>query len=309
VRADSYIYLAGHRGLLGSATLSALHHSGFLNVITRDKKDLDLRDSRAVSKFFDSERPEYVFMMAGRVGGIAANNDYPVEFFSDNIQMAVNVINAAATYGVTKLLYTSSSCAYPKYAGEVPIQECQLLTGEMEPTNKPYALAKIGGMALCEAYRRQHGCQFFSTMPTNLYGIGDHYHPTESHVLPGIIQKIHQAFANGEPSVQLWGSGRPIREFLYSADCARAHIILMNEETNFDVTNIGGEPIMLIDLAHRIADVIGYRGTILWNTNHPDGTPERRLESSRILSTGWAPALLLDEALPIVYQDFLSRHQ
>lgn len=285
--------------------VALLKEHGYKNIITRTRRELNLRDRGQVRMFFTAVQPEYVFLMAGHVGGIVANAGLPVDFLEQNAQMALNVIEASADWSVKKLVYTSSACAYPKRA-ENPIKEDSLLTGPMEPTNRPYALAKILGMELCKAYRQQYAKNFVVAMPTNLYGPGDHYDPITSHVLPGMVAKIHQAKLENAPSIALWGTGQPIREFLHSHDCARAHLYIMLKSEH-DVTNIGGEKIRLVELADKIRRVVGYEGVLIWDSTKPDGTPDRQLDNSRMSRIGFSTMHTLDEALPSIYSDFLTQ--
>lgn len=306
----SRIAVFGANGMLGRAMVDLLYAQAFFKTRYPSRQVVDLTKWDEVKRWFDFFGPEYVFMMAGKVGGIIANQNEPVEFLEQNAQMAVNVIRASAMTGVQKLVYTSSSCAYPKHAGN-PISEESLLCGPMEPTNRPYALAKILGMELCASYCREYGKNFVCTMPTNLYGPGDHYSVENSHVLPGMMTKIHAAKLDSAAEVVLWGTGTPIREFLHSVDCARAHLSVMEDSASAGVTNLGGEKICLRDLAAKIAKVVGYTGTIVWDTTKPDGTPDRQLDNNRALRAGFTPLLTLTDTLPGIYSDFLNqlKHQ
>jgi GDP-L-fucose synthase len=299
---ESRIFVAGHHGLVGSAICRALHQAGFTNLVKRTRAELDLCDQAAVERFFVNERPEYVFLAAARVGGIKANSSYPVDFIRDNLQIQTNVIDSAWHHGVRKLLFLGSSCIYPKHA-EQPISEDALLTGPLEPSNEWYAIAKIAGLKMCQAYRRQYGFDAISVMPTNLYGPGDNFHPENSHVLPALIRRIHHAKANGLSSVTIWGSGTPRREFLHVDDLARACLMLMEHYSGESPVNVGtGEDLPIIELASLIADVIGYRGQILTDTTRPDGTPRKLLDVSRLKAMGWQAAISLKEGIRDTYE-------
>jgi GDP-L-fucose synthase len=301
---DSRIYVAGHRGLVGSAICRALQQAGYKNVITRSSSELDLTDQNASSAFFTEVRPEYVFLAAAKVGGIHANNVYRAEFLYQNLMIEANVIHAAWQTGVTKLLFLGSSCIYPKFAPQ-PLREESLLTGELEPTNEPYAIAKIAGIKLCEAYRDQYGCNFISAMPTNLYGPNDNYDPENSHVLPALIRKFHEAREAAAPHVVLWGSGTPRREFLHVDDLAEAclHLMLHYNEKSF--VNVGtGEDLPIIELAELIRDVVGYKGEIILDSSKPDGTPRKLMDVSRINAMGWKHRINLREGISAVYHEY-----
>ena len=303
---DSRIFVAGHRGLVGSALCRVLRSHGFENLVTASHKEVDLTDPVATKWFFSSYRPEYVILSAAKVGGIVGNLTYPVEFMTQNLRIEMNVLENAKEYGVKKLLFLGSACAYPKYA-ENPIRESSLLTGVLEHSNECYALAKISGIKLCEAYRSEYGCDFISAMPTNLYGIGDNYDPDNSHVIPGMIHRIHEAKTERE-TAELWGTGNPCREFLFADDLAEACLALMHTTTNLGLVNIGyGSSIGLRLLASLVAKAVEYCGDIRWDTSKPDGTPERRMDSTKISSTGWKPKISLEEGLAIAYKDFLCR--
>jgi GDP-L-fucose synthase len=304
---DSRIYVAGHNGMVGGAICRALKAQGYERVITADRSQVDLCNPMMVEWFFSSYIPEYVFLSAARVGGIMANSTYPVEFMLDNMRIEMNVIENAKKYGVKKLLFLGSACAYPKLAAN-PILEEYLLTGALEPSNECYALAKIAGIKLCEAYRKEYGCDFISAMPTNLYGIGDHYGLRDSHVIPGMIRKIHDAKEAGHDDVVLWGSGKPSREFLFSEDLAEACIMLMNHPEYRGLVNIGyGSAIHLNQLACYVASVVGFPGEIIWDLSKPDGTPARQMDNSKMDSIGFYPRTPLPTGLKLAYQDFLCR--
>lgn len=303
------IYVAGHRGLVGSAITKALKEKGFQNIITRPSAELDLRNQAAVNLFFKQEQPDYVFLSAGKVGGIMANNTFRADFLYDNLIMAANIMHAAHTYKVKKLLYMGSSCIYPKHAQQ-PIKENSLLTGSLEYTNEPYAIAKIAGMKLAEAYTDQYDDNFISVMPTNLYGLNDNYHPTNSHVLPALIRRFHEAKTAGLPEVSIWGTGTPRREFLFAGDLAEACLFLMENYTGKEFLNIGcGEDISIRELAFLIKETTGYTGRLVFDTSKPDGTPRKLLDVSKIHSLGWKHRVSLKEGLSIAYKDFLTTRQ
>jgi GDP-L-fucose synthase len=298
---ESRIFVAGHNGLVGSAICRALSQAGFVNLITRTHAELDLRDQAAVERFFAAERPEYVFLAAARVGGIKANSSYPVDFIRDNLQIQTNVIDSAWHYGTRKLLFLGSSCIYPKHA-EQPMREDALLTGALEPTNEWYAIAKIAGLKMCQAYRRQYGFDAISAMPTNLYGPGDNFHPENSHVLPALIRRIHYAKINNSQSVTIWGTGTPRREFLHVDDLARACMMLMEHYSGDSPVNVGmGEDLPIIELAQLIANAAEYRGQILTDPTRPDGTPKKLLDSTRIHALGWSPSISLRDGIQSTY--------
>ncbi len=304
---DSKIYVAGHNGLAGSAIWRELLRLGHSNLIGRRSAELDLADAAAVDRFFDSERPEYVFLAAAKVGGIKANNDYPGDFLFRNLAIQNNVIDASRRFGVRKLLFLGSSCIYPKLAPQ-PLKEEYLLTGPLEPTNEWYAVAKIAGIKLCQAYRRQHGCDFISVMPTNLFGPGDNYDPLASHVVPGLIRRFHEARISQAPSVTCWGTGRPLRELMHSDDLGRASVFLMSNYSGEEIINAGsGQEFPIRELAETVSRVIGYRGEILWDPTKPDGTPRKRMDSSRLRALGWAPQVPFEEGIAGAYLDFLAR--
>lgn len=309
LKQDSKIYIAGHRGMVGSAILRALQHQNFSNLIYRTSSVLDLRDFNAVRYFFESEKPEYVFLAAAKVGGIVANNTYRAEFIYDNIQIQNNVIHNSYKQGVKKLMFFGSSCIYPKYAPQ-PIKEEYLLTGMLEPTNEPYAIAKITGIKMCEAYRSQYGCNFISVMPTNLYGLNDNYDLQNSHVLPALIRKFHEAKVNSKPEVEIWGTGSPMREFLFADDLADAALMLMKDYDGEQFVNIGtGKDISIRDLAFLVKKITGYNGDLRFDTSKPDGTPRKLLDVSFLRSLGWSYKTELEEGIRIAYSDFLRRNK
>jgi GDP-L-fucose synthase len=306
---ESKIYVAGHNGMVGSAICRKLEEASFKNIITRTSSDLDLRNQAAVNAFFEAEKPDYVFLAAAKVGGILANDTYRAEFLYDNLMIEANVIHAAYKSKVEKLLFLGSSCIYPKLA-EQPIKEEYLFTGVLEPTNEPYAIAKIAGLKMCENYRSQYGCNFISAMPTNLYGVGDNYHPDNSHVLPALIRKFQLAKENENADVNLWGSGTPRREFLYVEDLADACLFLMNNYDEPDPVNIGsGSDLSIFDLAQLVKDVVGFEGQITWNTDMPDGTPRKLLDVSRLSKMGWNSSTQLREGIEMAHADFLNRQE
>ena len=306
---ESKIYVAGHRGLVGSALVKKLQEQGYTNLVVRISKDLDLRRQADVETFFEQEKPEYVFLAAAKVGGILANDTYKAEFIYDNIMIAANVINAAYRFGVRKLLNLGSSCIYPKFATQ-PMKEEHLLTGQLEPTNEPYAIAKIAAIKLCRYYNEQYGTNFISVMPTNLYGPNDNFDLNNSHVLPALIRKFHEAKKSGQKSVILWGSGEPYREFLYVDDLADACVFLMEQYDARDIgefINIGtGEDIRIKDLALLIKGIVGFQGEIQHDHGKPDGTLRKLLDISRIRSLGWRPAVTLKEGVRLTYQSYLK---
>jgi len=304
---DSKIYVAGHNGLAGSAIWRELVRLGHHNLVGRRQSELDLADAPAVDRFFAAECPEFVFLAAAKVGGIKANSDQPGDFLYRNLVIQNNVIDAARRHGTRKLLFLGSSCIYPKLALQ-PLKEEYLLTGPLEPTNEWYAVAKIAGIKLCQAYRRQHGCDFISAMPTNLYGPGDNYDPQASHVLPALIRRFHEAKTLETPVVTCWGTGSPLREFLHSDDLGRALVYLMQHYSEEQFINVGSETELTIrELAEMVARVIGYRGEIRWDSTKPDGTPRKIMDSSRLRALGWAPCIALEEGITAVYADFLRR--
>lgn len=304
MKAQSRIYVAGHRGLVGSAIVRRLEADGHENILTRARAEVDLTDARQVEAFFEGERPEYVFLAAARVGGILANKTYPVEFLRDNLRIEMNVIEAAYRYGTKKLMFLGSSCIYPKYAPQ-PMKEEHLLSGELEPTNEPYAIAKIAGIKLCQAYNRQYGTDFVSLMPTNLFGPGDNFNPETSHVLPALIRKFHEAKEHEEPTVTVWGTGEPRREFLHVDDLAEACSYLMNSPSTDDIVNVGvGKDISIGELADLVKDVVGYEGRIVYDRSMPDGTPRKLLDVSRLRRLGWRAKISLREGIEQTYAWF-----
>lgn len=303
------IYVAGHRGLVGSAIVRLLKQQGFTNIICKTSKELDLRNQNAVNSFFETEKPQYVFLVAGKVGGIVANNTYRAEFLYDNLMIVSNTVEAAYRNNVTKLLFTGSSCIYPKLAPQ-PIKEEYLLTGALEQTNEPYAIAKIAGIKLCESYRDQYGADFISAMPTNMYGLNDNYHPENSHVLPALIRRFHEAKEAGLPSVAIWGSGKPKREFLNSDDLADACIFLMNNYSGKEIVNVGcGEDVSIKELAELVKEVTGFTGELVFDTSRPDGTPRKLLDVSKLHGLGWKHKITLKDGIQTAYQDFLTKQQ
>jgi GDP-L-fucose synthase len=304
---DAPTFVAGHRGLVGSAVLRHLEQSGFSRLVTRSSSELDLRATDAVEDFFAAERPATVVMAAAKVGGILANSTYPADFLSDNLRMQVNVLDAAARHGATKLLFLGSSCIYPKLAPQ-PIREDSLLTGPLEETNDAYAIAKISGVLQVQALRRQHGVHYISAMPTNLYGPGDNFHPQNSHVLPGLIRRFHQAKLEGAPSVVVWGTGTPLREFLHVDDLARACLFLLENYDAPEPINVGvGQDVSIAELARMVADIVGYQGTLEFDTSKPDGTPRKLLDVSRLNSLGWHARIGLRQGLDQTYR-WYQRH-
>jgi GDP-L-fucose synthase len=304
---DSKVYVAGHRGLVGSAIVRCLQAEGYSNLLVRTREELDLRDAAAVGAFFQTERPEYVFLAAAKVGGILANATYPADFLRDNLAVELAVIDAAYRNGAKKLLFLGSSCIYPKFAPQ-PLREEYLLTGELEPTNEPYAVAKIAGVKLCEAYRKQYGADFISAMPTNLYGPGDNFDPKGSHVLPALIRKFHEAKERDEPYVTVWGTGRPRREFLHVDDLADACLYLMRSYSGTETVNVGtGEDVSIAELAELVRDVVGCDAEISYDTSKPDGTPRKLLDVQRLRSLGWQASVPLKEGIERTYAWFLEK--
>lgn len=303
------IYVAGHRGMAGSAIVRKLKADGFENILTRKSAELDLRNQQAVADFFAAEKPDYVFLAAAKVGGIVANNTYRADFLYENLMIEANVIHEAYRNGVKKLLFLGSSCIYPKMAPQ-PIKEEHLLTGLLEQTNEPYAIAKIAGIKLCETYWDQYGCKFISAMPTNLYGQGDNYHLQNSHVLPALIRKFDTAVNDNLPEVEIWGTGKPLREFMYVDDLADACVFLMNEYEEKGFVNVGtGEEVTIRELAETVAAVTGFKGDIVFNTEKPDGTPRKLMDSSKIHSLGWKHRYSLQEGLKKAYNHYLNEKQ
>jgi len=300
------IYIAGHRGMVGSAMHRKLIKEGFTNLVLRSSSDLDLRNQAAVAHFFETEKPDYVFLAAAKVGGIHANNTYRAQFLYENLMIQNNVIHQSYLQGVKKLLFFGSSCIYPKFAPQ-PLKEESLLTGLLEETNEPYAIAKISGIKMCEAYRDQYNCNYVSVMPTNLYGYADNYHPEHSHVLPALIRKFHEAKINGAKQVEIWGSGMPLREFLFVDDLAEAAFLVMQNYQEKQFLNIGtGEDLTIKDLAKTIQKIIDFKGDLIFNTEKPDGTPRKLMDVSKIKSLGWVPKIGLEEGIKLAYTDFLK---
>jgi GDP-L-fucose synthase len=312
------IYVAGHRGMVGSAIIRELENQGQTNVVVRSHAELDLTDQQAVRNFFDVEKPDQVYLAAAKVGGIHANNTYPAEFIYQNLMMEANIIHEAFKHGVEKLLFLGSSCIYPKLV-EQPMKEDALLTGVLEATNEPYAIAKIAGIKLCESYNRQYGVDYRSVMPTNLYGVGDNYHPENSHVIPALIRRFHEAKMNNAPEVVIWGSGSPMREFLYVDDMAAASVYVMNldkylydqhTEPMLSHINVGyGSDVTIKSLAQTISEVVGYQGSIGFDITKPDGTARKLMDSSRLNSLGWQAQVNLKDGLTKAYQDYLANSE
>lgn len=302
------IYVAGHRGMVGSAITRKLQKQGFTHLIQRTSSELDLRNQAAVQAFFEKERPDYVFLAAAKVGGIMANNIYRGEFLYENLMIQNNTIDAAYRNGVKKLMFLGSSCIYPKLAPQ-PLKEDYLLTGLLEETNEPYAIAKIAGIKLCDAYRSQYGCNFISVMPTNLYGPNDNYDLNNSHVLPALIRKFHEARMNNAPTVMLWGSGKPRREFLHADDLADACFYLMQHYNEPGLVNIGtGEDLEIGELALLIQRIVGYTGRIVHDTSKPDGTPRKLMDVSKLHGFGWKASIGLEDGIRRVYEEYKKQH-
>ncbi len=306
---SSKIFVAGHRGMVGSAIVRKLEQEGFTNIVTRTSTELDLRNQEAVNVFFEREEPEYIFLAAAKVGGILANNTYRAEFLYDNLLMESNIIHAAYKNDVKKLLFLGSSCIYPKLAPQ-PLKEEHLLTGLLEPTNEPYAIAKIAGIKLCEAYRDQYGCNFIAAMPTNLYGPGDNYHLQNSHVIPALIRKFHEAKVKDAAMVEIWGTGAPLREFMYADDMAAACFFLMQEYNEKLFVNVGtGEEVTIKDLALLIKEVTGFAGDIHFDSSKPDGTPRKLMDSSKLHTLGWKHTTSLRDGLAKAYRFFQQENK
>jgi GDP-L-fucose synthase len=304
---ESRVFVAGHGGLVGSAIRRRLEQAGHGRLLMRTSRELDLRDAAAVDRFFAAERPEYVFLAAAKVGGIHANDSRPAEFIRDNLQIQTNVIDSAWRHGARKLLFLGSSCIYPKLAPQ-PLREEYLLSGPLEPTNEWYAIAKIAGLKMCQAYRRQYGFDAISAMPTNLYGPGDNFDLQNSHVLPALMRKIHEAKLAGSGEVTVWGTGKPRREFLHVDDLADACVFLMQRYSEESTINVGwGEDVSIAELASAIADVVGYRGGFVYDTGKPDGTPRKLLDTSRLSALGWKPSIRLQDGLRSTYRWFIDQ--
>ncbi len=302
----SKIYVAGHCGMVGSAVVRALQAAGYNNIVTRTRTELDLTDQAAVRRFYAAEQPDVAVIAAARVGGIHANNTYPAEFMYENLAIAQNTIHEAYGAGVTRLLFLGSTCIYPKFA-EQPIREDSLLTGSLEPTNEAYAIAKIAGLKMCEFYRRQYGVCYHSAMPTNLYGPGDNYHPQNSHVLPALIRRFHEAKDQQLPEVAIWGTGKPLREFLHADDAAAGILHLLQLENPPEWVNLGcGTEISIGDLARLVSDAVGYAGELTFDVSKPDGTPRKLTDISRIKETGWVPKIPIEQGVPMAYRSFLE---
>jgi len=303
---DSKIYVAGHRGLVGSAIVRRLHKSGYKNILTRTREELDLTDMKAVASFFERERPEYVFLAAAKVGGIMANSTYPAEFIRDNLLIELSIIDAAYRSGVKRLLFLGSSCIYPKRCPQ-PMKEEYLMTGPLEPTNSPYAVAKIAGIEMCRAYNRQYGTSFLPVMPTNLYGSGDNFDLETSHVLPALIRKFHEAKVKGEKTVIIWGTGTPRREFLHVDDLADACLFLMEHHEGTELINIGtGKDITIRELAVLMGKVVGFHGDLVFDTSKPDGTPRKLLDVSKLEKIGWKAKVGLEKGIAETYKWYLA---
>ncbi|NGM65908.1 GDP-L-fucose synthase family protein [Sphingobacterium sp. SGR-19] len=304
---EAKIFVAGHRGMVGSAIVRALEKEGYHRLVKRTSKELDLRNQSEVADFFAEEQPEYVFLAAAKVGGIIANNTYRADFLYENLMIQTNVIHQAYVQKVKKLLFLGSSCIYPKLAPQ-PLQEDYLLTGTLEPTNEPYAIAKIAGIKMCEAYRSQYGCNFISAMPTNLYGINDNYHPQNSHVLPALIRRFHEAKIAGLSEVSIWGTGSPLREFLYADDLGEACVFLMQHYDEEQFINVGvGEDISIRDLAYLVREIVGYNGELRFDTSKPDGTPRKLMDVSKLNTLGWRHKTSLRAGIALAYEDFQKK--
>lgn len=309
------IYIAGHKGMVGSAIIRALTAKGITNIVTRTRAELDLTDQASVRNFFETERPDQVYLAAAKVGGIHANNTFPAEFIYQNLIMQANIIHEAWRSGVQKLLFLGSSCIYPKLASQ-PMREDALLTGTLEPTNEPYAIAKIAGIKLCESYNRQYGVDYRCVMPTNLYGPGDNYHPENSHVIPALVRRFHEAKLTNAPFVSIWGTGTPRREFLYVDDMAAASVYVMNlDKPTYDAhtqpmqshINVGyGEDVTIRELAQAVGQAVGYKGEISFDASKPDGAPRKWMDSSRLNALGWKPQVDLQSGLAKAYEDFIT---
>jgi GDP-L-fucose synthase len=303
---ESKIYVAGHRGMVGSAIVRKLTSLGYTNLLTRTSSELDLRNQQNVADFFEVEKPEYVFLAAAKVGGIVANNTYRADFLYENLAIQNNIIHGSYVNKVKKLMFLGSSCIYPKLAPQ-PLKESYLLSGYLEPTNEPYAIAKIAGIKMCEAYRAQYGCNFISVMPTNLYGTNDNYDLVNSHVLPAMIRKFHEAKEKDASEMTLWGTGSPMREFLHADDLAEACLFLMENYNESELVNIGtGEDVTIKNLADLVKQIIGFQGEIVWDTAKPDGTPRKLMDVSKLHGLGWHHKIALEDGIKLAYQDFLK---
>ncbi len=303
---EAKIYVAGHRGMVGSAIVRKLQQEGYKNLVLKTSAELDLRDQVKVASFFASEKPDYVFLAAAKVGGIVANNTYRADFLYENLAIQNNIIHSSFVHKVTKLMFLGSSCIYPKLAPQ-PLKESYLLSGYLEETNEPYAIAKIAGIKMCEAYRAQYGCDFISVMPTNLYGPNDNYDLENSHVLPAMIRKFHEAKVQGKESMTLWGTGAPMREFLHADDLAEACVYLMETYSESELVNIGtGIDVTIKELAETVKEIVGFSGSIHWDTTRPDGTPRKLMDVSKLHSLGWSHKIALKDGIALAYQDFLT---
>ena len=303
---ESKIYVAGHRGMVGSAIVRKLTSLGYTNLLTRTSTELDLRNQQQVADFFDVEKPEFVFLAAAKVGGIVANNTYRADFLYENLAIQNNIIHGSYLNKVKKLMFLGSSCIYPKLAPQ-PLKESYLLSGYLEQTNEPYAIAKIAGIKMCEAYRAQYGCNFISVMPTNLYGTNDNYDLVNSHVLPAMIRKFHEAKDKGASEMTLWGTGSPMREFLHADDLAEACLFLMENYNESELVNIGtGEDVTIKNLAALVKQIVGFQGEIVWDTSKPDGTPRKLMDVSKLHGLGWHHKIALEDGIKLAYQDFLK---
>ena len=303
---QSKIYVAGHRGMVGSAIVRKLTSLGYTNLLTRTSTELDLRNQQQVADFFDVEKPDYVFLAAAKVGGIVANNTYRADFLYENLAIQNNIIHGSYLNKVKKLMFLGSSCIYPKLAPQ-PLKESYLLSGYLEPTNEPYAIAKIAGIKMCEAYRAQYGCNFISVMPTNLYGTNDNYDLVNSHVLPAMIRKFHVAKEKSASEMTLWGTGSPMREFLHADDLAEACLFLMENYNESELVNIGtGEDVTIKNLAALVKQIVGFKGEIIWDTSKPDGTPRKLMDVSKLHGLGWHHKIALEDGIKLAYQDFLK---
>lgn len=306
---DSKIFVAGHRGLVGSAIVRALQKDGFTNLILRTREEIDLTDQQAVAEFFAQEKPEYVFLAAAKVGGIMANKIYPADFIRQNLTIQNNIIHSAYIHKTKKMLFLGSSCIYPKLCPQ-PIKEEYLLTSELEPSNKAYAVAKIAGIIMCQSYNEQHSTNFISLMPTNLYGINDNFDLENSHVLPAMIRRFHEAKISKNPRVTLWGTGSAMREFLHVDDLAKASLFLMNNYNDSSIVNVGtGEDVTIKELAEKIKEAVGYEGEVVWDTTKPDGTPRKLLDVSKLHSLGWKHSISLDDGIASTYKWFKENYK